>query len=298
MVRRRAAAGRASGERGFALISVLAVLAILAVLVGGFALASRRSLELSRNAVAAATARARAEAGISLALAHLLDPDATQRWNADGRAHAVRFDGATITVTIQDEAGKIDLNWAPLELIAGLLAEVGVPTDAAQSILDAIDARRKAGTLPEAPPGDRAGAALLGGPRLRDLAGAPFRLVEELKSVPGVSQDLYDRLRPAVTVYSESRHIDPASAPRLVLLALPDMTPVSADAILAARPATGGQPRPDLPAAARAFIGGGDPRAVTITATVDHLTRRAVVSLTGRANQPYQILEWRQDFGS
>ena len=286
------------GEAGFALVSVLAILAVLAILVTGFALASRHSLALSRNTVEAARARAHAEAGVSLALGHLLDPDLARRWNANGTPHAVTFDGAEITVTLQDEAGKIDLNWAPLELIGGLLAEAGVPADAARGILDAVAARRQGGTLSGEPPGDRASAAMLGGPRLSDLAAAPFRLIEDLRLLPGVGPDLFDRLRPFVTVYAQSRHVDAASAPRAVLLALPGIAPEDADAILAARVPAGGQPRPAVPDEALPFVGAADLRTVTIIAVTGTpaIRRRVVIALTARPNQPFQILEWRQDF--
>ncbi|HEV2676267.1 MAG TPA: hypothetical protein VGV37_17210 [Aliidongia sp.] len=285
-------------ESGFALVSVLAIVAVLAILVTGFALASRHSLALSRNTVEGAEARAHAEAGVSLALAHLLDPDPTRRWNTNGSPHVLTFDGSAMTVVLQDEAGKADLNWAPLEIIGGLLTGLGIPGDTAQGIIDAVAARRMAGILPDAPPGDLSSAALLGGPRLRDLAAAPFRLVEDLKALPGVGQDEFDRARPFLTVYSQSQRIDPASAPRSVLLALPGMAPLDADAVIAARVPIGGQARPTVPDEALAFIGAADQRAVTITVTTGTpaITRRAVVSLTGRANQPFQILEWRQDF--
>ena len=285
-------------EAGFALVSVLAILAVLAILVTGFALASRHALALSRNAVEAARARAHAEAGISLAIGHLLDPDLTRRWNVNGSTHTVTFDRAEIVITLQDEAGKIDLNWAPLDLIGNLLAETGMPAAAARDILDAMAARRQAGSLPEVAPGDRSSAALLGGPRLGDLAAAPFRLVEDLEALPGVGPDLFEQLRPFVTVYAQSRHVDPASAPRAVLLALPGVAAEDADAILAGRPAAGGQPRPPVPDQALPFVGAADQRAVTIIAVTGApaIRRRAVIALTARPNQPFQFLEWRQDF--
>jgi general secretion pathway protein K len=291
--------GTRDEEKGFALVSVLAIVAVLAILVTGFALASRHSLALSRNAIEAAQAQAHAEAGVSLALAHLLDPDLTRRWNGNGSAHVVTVGGATVTVTLQDEAGKIDLNWGPLELLGSLMAEVGVPADAARDILDAVAARRQAGGLPDAAPGDRSSAALLGGPRLRDLANAPFRLVDDLKALPGLSQESFDRLRPFVTVYAQSRHVDPACAPRAVLSTLPGIAPQDTDTILAARVPAGGQPQPTIPDEALPFVGGAaDQRAITITAIAGTpaIARRAVVALTGSASQPFRILEWQQDF--
>jgi general secretion pathway protein K len=283
-------------QRGFALVSVLAILALLALLVGGFALESRRTLAESRSALEAARGRTRAEAGVSLAIAHLIDPDPAHRWNDNGTTHVVRFDGTDILVTLQDEAGEIDLNWAPLEVVGNLLAEAGAAGDQVQSILDAIAARRQAGSLPPAPPGEASGAAQLGGPHLKDLATAPFRLVEDLKTLPGVDQELFDRIRPFLTVYAQRGRIDPASAPRAVLLALPGVTAEDADTILAARTPDGGNTRPRLPDDALAYIGAADQRAVTIIASAGRTRRRAVISLTGRPNQPVQILEWRQEF--
>jgi general secretion pathway protein K len=147
------------------------------------------------------------------------------------------------------------------------------------------------------------GAALLGGPRLRDLAGAPFRSVDELLTLPSMTRTIYDRLRPFMTVYAQSAHVNPATAPREVLLAIPGISPALVALVLAAR----NRGQADLPsvampdlAGARQFLAVLDARTVTITAEVvaepgTDFLREAVAAATSDPYHPFRVLEWRQD---
>ena len=294
-----------SDERGFALVIVISVLAVLALLAAGFAVATRQETKIVRNTIALARARARADAGVALAEMGLLSRDPATRWHADGRPYAITFGGGEIRVSVQDEAGKVDLNWTPLPVVEGLLAELDIDPEAQAGIIAGIADHRNSVRRPPVPPGELAGTALSGGPALRDLMAAPFRSVDELLTLPGVTRAAFDRLRPFVTVYAESAHIDPATAPRGVLLAVPGMSPGAADLILASR-----IPRPDgsvsaAPsdfAAAKQYLAFADLRAATVTSEVvegrdAHFVRRAVIATTGDPYYPFRILEWRQEPG-
>ena len=129
--------GRA-GERGIALILVLWVLALLSVLAVGFASNARTELLIVRNQVESARARAIAEAGISLAILEMTQVDLEQRWPADGREHVLTYGENLIRVRVQDEAGKIDINAAPDEMLEGLFRTVGVDAAPASRLVDAI----------------------------------------------------------------------------------------------------------------------------------------------------------------
>ncbi|MGO8914494.1 MAG: general secretion pathway protein GspK [Stellaceae bacterium] len=292
-------AGPRRHQRGFALLLVIWVLAILAVLAAGFAASTRSETRLARNLLEAARARAWAEAGIARATAALLEPDPRARWPADGTPQRIGFDGADIVVRIQDEDGKIDLNQAPTELLAGLCAELGIDDDSCAALVDGVTARRRAAAPPEAPSfqGLRFGAPAA----TPDRQAAAFTTVEELRQLPALDPASFARLRPFVTVYAESEHIDPAVAPREVLLAIPGIDPREVERLLAAR-ADAARTLAPLPALTGAglYVAPGQLHAATIIATArstsgGSFTQRSVIALTGQPLTPVQVQEWRQE---
>jgi general secretion pathway protein K len=290
-------------ERGFALFIVVAVLALMAALVADFVTLAQTDIRATRNEVELARARNLAEAGYAMALNDLLNPELGRAALADGRSREVEFDGGRISIAIQDEAGKIDLNWAPMELLSGLLDGLEIPGDVAARIIDAVADRRAGIALPQYAPGDIAASGLLGGPTLARLAHMPFASVDELQALARVDQASFDRMLPALTVYSESRRVNLSVAPRAVLMAIPGVSAEMADAIIASRKGGAGGALP-VAAAQRLDNGGGYTgvgglRAATITA--DAVTaggvrfeRRAVVSFTGIPLMPVRVLEWRE----
>ena len=220
-------------EQGFALFIVIALLALMAALVADFATLAQTDVRATRNMVERERARMLAEAGYTIAVAKLLDPVAGRALATDGSRRDVSLDGGVITLAIQDEAGKIDLNWAPMELISGMLDALGVPGDVEARILDAVADRRAGVLLPPYAPGDIAASALLGGPTLKKLALMPFDSVGELQSLAKIDQSSFERIAPSLTVYSESRRINLYAASRPVLMAIPGVTAEMADAIVA-----------------------------------------------------------------
>lgn len=273
-------ARRTNAERGVALILTLWVLALLALLAMGFAGSARTELQIARNQYETAQARAIADAGITYGILGALDPAPQEHWSADGREYPVDYGTGTLRVSVQDEGGKINLNMAPPELLAGLLRVLGVEDAAGQQIADGIlQRRREVGDAP-------------GLPRIA------FRNVAELRLVPGMTRRIYQAVAPLVTVYTFSDRIDPVTAPAEVLRSLPGVTPQQVDAYLAARAQIGVQPTalPPLPGAER-FLALSSPQAVTIraeaeTASGASFVREATVALTG--NPPYRYLSWRQ----
>jgi general secretion pathway protein K len=296
----RAAATR---ECGFALLLVIWILALLAVIAAGIAADSRSALTVAQSRMELARARSLAEAGVTLAIAGLIVPDPALRWRADGSSRTVLYGSGTIAITVQDEGGKIDLNRAPMELIAGLLDELGVASaDGRDALLRGIADQRTAAS--DRAPASDAGIGIL--PRRRRSAtstDAAFATVSELRQLGGVTRSAYDRIRPFVTVYSQAVTINPQTAPREVLAAVPGVTSQTVDFYIAAREAhPAGQPTADLlslGAAATKYLAANELGTVTITATAEIETgisfgREAVVALAGASEGPFTILEWHQ----
>ena len=222
-----------SAQRGLALVAVLWVLVLLALVAASFSRTTRTEINLARNLVENAQAEALADAGVHLAILALLDPDPAKRPRADGTPFQVMFGGAEITVSVQDEGGKIDLNRAPDELLRGLFVSLGVEAAEADALVDAIADFRDADDLLRlngAEDRDYEDAGLPWGAK-----DAPFEAVEELRQVIGMTAELYRLVAPALTVYSRRRGIDPDSAPRAVLLALPGAQTVEVSALLDTR---------------------------------------------------------------
>jgi general secretion pathway protein K len=290
------------GERGVALIVVLWGLALVAVAVIAIGLAGRSQTLLARNAVENARARLAAEAGVQLGLRRLLAA-ASQGGGAgggavrgfDGTPETWRSgDGADVGVAIRDEGGKIDLNEAPPELIAGLAAVAGARPEGAQQIACAIVERR--GYLP-------AGCVPSG------VTPGLFAALEELRFVPGVTDALYARMAPAATVHSGAATIDPRVAGREALLAVPTLAPDIVDSIVARRetrrdagwrddPLTGGGGSETDMLRDRRYFAVSAAQIFAIAASArstggGHAKAEAIVRLTDDAKRPYLVLAWR-----
>jgi len=290
-------------DGGFALFIVVALLALMAAAVIDFVALAQTDLRATRNTIELARARALAESGYALALNELLNPVPGNAPPTDGRKREVALDDGRITLAVEDEAGKLDLNWAPIELLEGLLDSLEVSGAAEGRIVDAVTARRAGAPLPRYAPGDIAAGGPMGGPTLERLAKRPFSSVDALKPLAQIDEPTFERIRPALTVYSESRRINLAAATRPVLMALPDMTAAIADAMLAAREsgtAGGLRNASALQADYKRYAAAGSLRAATIiadavTGTGMRFRRVAVVSFTGVPTAPVRILEWREE---
>ena len=261
---------------------------------------------LNPDTESSAVARQRIEEDLRRELASEAAEAFTEGWRSDGTVYAWAFGGAEVRIAIRDEGGKIDLNAAPDELLRGLFlsvewtapdggavglddAQADALTDAVRDFADADDLRRLNG----AEDGDYAAAGLPWGAK-----DAPFAAVEELQQVLGMTPMLYRQVAPALTVYTGKKGIDPKSAPRKVLLALPGSDAAAVDAHLAARAAA---PEGAGPAflGAEGFTALSRRRIYTIRAEARTesgavFVREAVVQFTGGAERSFRIRAWKQ----
>ncbi|WGT36161.1 type II secretion system protein GspK [Pseudomonas atacamensis] len=174
-------------QRGVALLLVLWVLALLGTLLAGLVgwvhLQNRQALWQRQHL----QGQLAAEAGIAMAVMAQLDHDPQQRWLADNQVHALRFDDAELAVSLRSEQGQVDLNAAPAALIARLLQACGAPPGDARQLAQAVERRRADNQ-------------------------APLRMVEELRELPGMTQAIYQRAAPYVTLWSGLPTPDPRFA--------------------------------------------------------------------------------------
>ena len=221
---------------GFALVLVLWVVALLTVLAGSFAFAMRTESQLTANLVARTQAETLAEGGVHIGIARLLEPEIVNRWQVDGTAYAIEIGGHPVTVAIFSEFGKVDLNRAADSLLRAVIAyaieEAGSEHNA-QALADAVGDWRdgnRSRRLQGAEDPDYLAAGKSHGAR-----DGPFLSVGELTQVMGMTPQIYQKLAPLVTVHSGRSRIDPGTASRSVLLALPAVTEEQVDAYLLSR---------------------------------------------------------------
>lgn len=205
-------------ERGFALVIVLWVVALLGIVAASLAFSMRTETTLAHDLVAQAQARALAEAGVYRGILELYNPDRLRRWRGDGSPHQVRLAGVPITVSLQDEAGKIDLNSAQRGLLGALFRASGIEDEQRDALLDAIEDWRDPDSLRRLNGAEDQEYEAAG--RTHGAKDGAFNTVEELQQVLGVTARLFKRLRPALTVHSHSAGIDDRVAPPAVLRAL------------------------------------------------------------------------------
>lgn len=217
--------------KGVALVAVLWITSLLALMAAGIGSSSRTSAKLAFNAVENTKARWLAEAGVQRAIFDLLTDARRQSWPAGGvQRYALPLEGDRVVIEIQDEDGKIDLNATSPEILEGLFGAIGLdPEQAAVLASRVVDFRDDDS---ETEPGGAEDEAYLAAGLVRGAADRPFWRIEELADVLGVTDAVYQRIRPNVTIYSDAEGVDPLRASATTLRALPGMTPEIEAAIL------------------------------------------------------------------
>jgi general secretion pathway protein K len=278
---------RRNPEGGSVAILALWGIALIFMLIAPVAFATHGELQIAHNALAESRARLAAEAGTQLGLLRLLRSH-DSGGVFDGTPQAWQQGSTKVAIAISDEAGKIDLNLAPLEMLTGLFEAVGANQETAALIAcNILDRRGDTGT--DCPQSDT------------PHTGQRFAVPEELAELPGIGDQLYNRVADDITVISGASAIDPMVAPRSVLLAIPGATASLVDSFIESRATMRDLGTADaelIPSAAAPYVMASPGRDYTITATamtIDGARYRAElqVRLTGRAAQPYQVMAWR-----
>lgn len=210
---------RTCGEHGLALVIVLWIVAVLSVIAASVLQIGRTDLRLAQNITEATAADLLSDGAIETAIHGLMGARAdADVWSADGTVYAWRDGRATYIARATSEHGRVDLNFAQVELLYELAIVLGVEEQRARqvaaSIVDFRDADAEADS-----DGAEDGEYLAGG-SVVGAKDAPFQSPEELLGVLGVDVVLYRRLEPFVTAYSGRQQPDTDAALPAVLLAL------------------------------------------------------------------------------
>jgi len=283
-------------QRGIALILALWLTVMLTVIASGFAFSMRSEALAARNMVSLAQARAAADGAVERTVFELSRISTPDTWKRDGTSHTWRDGDITLTTSATDESAKIDLNVANEVLLRSFFINIGgADPDLAAHIVDAIQDWRDADDL-KRPNGAEEADYLAAGFKYKP-ANAPFETVTELARVMGVTPAIFARVADSLTVHSRQAGINPLTASRNVLLALPNATPEAVDAYLAQRGEAlkANLPVPPFPLAQGFSTGASAVWRVRAVATLpDGVTfaREAVVSPSGDILRPFVALAW------
>jgi general secretion pathway protein K len=280
-------------ERGIALASVLWGVAALSLIAAAMLSSSLNAVRIGRNDWDRVRAQNAADAGLQRALLSLFDPRGDRRPPLDGTARDIVLDGASVSVSIQDETGRIDINYASRTLLRDLFKASGADAAQADALADrVVDWRLAKNTrsLNGASAEDYAHAGYDYRPR-----GGPFQSVDELGLVMGMTPQLLARLAPGLTVYSHRPDFDMRVAPKETLLAIPGMTEAEAEMSVAARDAAPARPGVITPAAMSSNVVVGHAYSLTAQAHQGRATatRQEVILLSGDPAHPYWVMGWK-----
>lgn len=281
-------AGRRRKDRGIALVMTLWVLILLGLIAASFLRDSRLGTNLARNITENAKAEALADAGVNRAMLGLLDTDPKTGWRANGMPHQFAFGGGVIEIRIFDETAKVDLNRAPAPILLGLLKAAGLDDNRASSLADAINDFRDPDN--ERRPNGAEDPDYLAAGMEAGAKDAPFEDTEELMQVLGMTHELYVKISPYVTVYSNRSRVNLLTASDFVLNAIPNLTPEQIKKIQADRLQATQLQRVQSEVVTV--------RAEAKTGTGGVFVREAVLKRGGEAATPFQILSWRQGRGA
>lgn len=270
-----------SRQQGMALVVVLWLVVLLSIMAAGHARGTHVDTQLAARQVALAQARAYAEAGINHTLLMLLS-DSGRQVPVDGRIFAVTIDDTSVTLAVRSATGLVDINAAPADLLDAALTAAGIADTDRRAVVDAILDWRDGDNLRH-----------LDGIEDQDYiaAGLPWTsrdgaiaAVDELRYVPGIGQDEFERLAPLVTVHSGSSGVDLELAPPILVQAM-----------------TGDRIEPASQDDGNADRRGRGPRSGTfhIYATVEARSGavaaiEAVVTTSRSSEEPVIVREWRE----
>jgi hypothetical protein len=234
------------------------VLLLLSALAAAATYITRTNAVLTHNNFVIAQAQAASEAAIIDTISKLSD-EQVSRHPALGTVQTSDFGGTPVAVTVSNEAGRIDVNSAEVELISAFLQSQGVSQDVA-------------------------------GKMLNELGGwKPLESLDELRRIPGWEERPLDCWMESFTVYTQLPGVNTSEAGPGVLSALRwaqahhlgDRNWIDSDAPVAA------------PILNRSVL--GDVLRIVTTATPADgtaITSEWVGRLTGDSRQPSITMRW------
>jgi general secretion pathway protein K len=272
-------------SRGLALITVLWLLALLTLLASAMVAVSVTSRKAAARLEDSVQADVAADSAIRLTQVQMIENSRVASGLLAG-PRQISFAGAQIEVTVQEEAGRIDLNDADPQLLFALLAANGWEPSQAQAMIDRINAWRELAraSVPAAPDLNHAGR-----PAHR------FESVDELRQIEG-SDKLTVELFDSLTVYTHASMPRESVASPAVLSALQWADEHQLEGHRWRTSQTDAQATEASEASEAELLVGQVLRVRACARLHANLhCRQAVIRPTGNVDRPFQVFEWSSD---
>ena len=273
-------------RRGAVLMAVLWSISLLAALAMAASVTFRGFagvMSVDRNRV---ERDALITAGLEVAASIILDLGKTTPLRDLERT--VALSTGSVNVRLNDEGGRIDIAKAPAEVLAAMLRSAGAPPATADGVAKAIIEQR--GNAPRSGPAAR---------RPPVLATTHEQALSNIGQIAGMRAQWLAAIAPLTTIYG-SETVNPLTAPRGVIAALPGVDANRLEAFLAER-------RVALPDAnrlaqvlgpAQNYVSAKPQRiaAVELRATLTESRNntiagaRAVIAVLPQDSEPYRVL--------
>jgi general secretion pathway protein K len=270
-------------ERGFAMIAAVAAVGFFGYLALVAVAGGRGAVDSAEAGLVRARLSADADAGLALAIHELALSEPTRRWSLTDPPRRVGFQGARLTITVEDENGKIPVNFIRAEQLHRLFDLAGADPGQIDALVAAfIDLRGD-----PRPGGETSADAAVLDPRIAAQRG-PLTSLDELLLLPGMSPALFARIAPALTVHAATPTFDPRTASPLALAVMAPSAPNGPAPSEQVRDRTGAMSA--APAAPISLAGR------TLALRVDaedgqggRFSRTEIVEFTGAAVRPYVV---------
>ena len=278
--------GRAD-EEGYALVAVVAAILVFAAVSLSVVETGRRTFVSAQADIDNARLSAALDAGLAVGTAELLDSSVLNPAALDGRSRQVRFGDAALTVTIQDEQGKVPLNALDedevrrmFELLGASGERLDILTDSFLDWTDDDDDPRPNG----------AEADYYAAQHIHPRNGM-LRSIEEIGLIRGADPSLVARLEDVATVHFGKGGFKPARASVFAIRVVEGDDEGAVDIITRGRELS--NQRTALSIGEHDSLV-GQPVTVVVDATLAdgaHRRGRSLVELTGHADQPFVVRE-------
>jgi general secretion pathway protein K len=179
------------------LLVVLWTVALLALLGTYLVAAARQCIAMASELRTATTTESAADGAAQHAIFEILKG----QWIPDGTIRVVRIGAVNVRIFLEDEALKLNPNYASAPELQALLQRLSLNQRSAATLAAAIVDWRSPGGAPT-PAG--AATAADGSDRNDRSPGAAFVRLAELAEVPGITPDIMQRLTPHLTLFTGS----------------------------------------------------------------------------------------------
>lgn len=204
-------------NKGIALVMVLWVLMLLSIIALEFCYAMRTEVDICANQRDEIKGYFMARAGVERAVLEIIrrtipqvkKEEETEIWRVDGSSYEIPFHEGSYKATVEDEGGKLNINYASEGMLRQLLSNIELPEVSSEegNIVDIIsdsimdwrdqdDLHRLNGAE------DDYYNAL---PEPYDCKDGPFDAIEELLLVRGITPEVHSKLARHVTVYGQRK---------------------------------------------------------------------------------------------